>query len=113
MLAVPIQSVTARSEEAAAAATPDSSRELIAGKTSKKKQAKPKEVVFVLGKGTVAMKEVKIGISDNEFIEITSGLKEGEEVVSGPYRAISSELQDKSKVKPEVKAKDGKGKKKT
>jgi HlyD family secretion protein len=56
---------------------------------------------------------VKIGISDNEFIEITSGLKEGDEVVSGPYRAISSELQDKSKVKLEAKAKNGKGKKKT
>ncbi|MCU0236507.1 MAG: efflux RND transporter periplasmic adaptor subunit [Acidobacteria bacterium] len=111
VLAVPIQSVTARSEEAAAAATPDSSRELIVGKTSRKKQAKPKEVVFVLDKGTVAMKEVKIGISDNEFIEVTSGLKEGEEVVSGPYRAISSELQDKSKVQTAPKGKAGKGKK--
>ena len=59
------------------------------------------------------MKEVKIGISDNEYIEITSGLKQGDEVVSGPYRAISSELQDKSKVKAEIKAKDGKGKKTT
>ncbi len=114
VLAVPIQSVTARSEEEAGAmATPDSSRELIAGKASKKKQSKPKEVVFVVDKGSAAMKEVKIGISDNEYIEVTSGLKEGDEVVSGPYRAISSELQDKSKVKAEAKAKDGKGKKKT
>lgn len=114
VLTVPIQSVTARSaEEAAAGATPDSSRELIVGKASKKKQSKPKEVVFVLDKNTVAMKEVKIGISDNEYIEVISGLKEGEEVVSGPYRAISSELQDKSKVKTEVKAKGGKGKKKS
>jgi len=113
MLAVPIQSVTARSaEEAAAMETPDSSRELIAGKTSKKKQSKPKEVVFVVDKGIVAMKEVTIGISDNEFIEVISGLKEGDEVVSGPYRAISSELQDKSKVQGETKAKAGKGKKK-
>jgi HlyD family secretion protein len=114
VLAIPIQSVTARSEEAAAANEPPAmGREILAGKTSKKKQAKPKEVVFVVDKDTVAMKEVKIGISDNEYIEVTSGLKEGEEVVSGPYRAISSELQDKSKVNPEVKAKDGKGKKKT
>jgi HlyD family secretion protein len=112
VLAVPIQSVTARSEEKAGAMeTPDSSRELIAGKTSKKKQSKPKEVVFVVDKGSAAMKEVKIGISDNEYIEVTSGLKEGDEVVSGPYRVISSELQDKSKVQAEVKAKDGKGKK--
>lgn len=111
VLAIPIQSVTARSEEEPGAMeTPDSSRELIVGKTSKKKQAKPKEVVFVVDKNTVAMKEVKIGISDNEFIEVTSGLKEGEVVVSGPYRAISSELQDKSKVKLEAKPKDGKKK---
>ena len=114
VLAVPIQSVTARSEEEPGAMEPPASgRELLAGKTSKKKQSKPKEVVFVLDKDTVSMKEVKIGISDNEFIEVTSGLKEGDEVVSSPYRAISSELQDKSKVKLEAKAKDGKGKKKT
>ncbi len=113
VLTVPIQSVTARSaEEAASGATPDSSRELIAGKTSRKKQSKPKEVVFVVDKGAVAMKEVKIGISDNEYIEIISGLKAGEEVVSGPYRAISSELQDKSKVQLESKGKAGKGGKK-
>ena len=93
-------------------ATPDSSRELIVGKTSKKKQAKPKEVVFVVDKDTVAMKEVKIGISDNEYIEVASGLKEGDEVVSGPYRAISSELKDKAKIMLEPKAKDGKNKKK-
>ncbi len=113
VLAVPIQSVTARSEEEPEnLEPPDSGRGLLAGKTSKKKPAKPKEVVFVVNKGTVAMKEVKIGISDNEFIEVTSGLKAGEEVVSGPYRAISSELQDESKVQPENKAKKGKGKKK-
>ena len=113
VLTVPIQSVTARSEEESAASeTPDSSRELIVGKTSKKKQSKPKEVVFVVNKGTVVMKEVKIGISDNEFIEVFSGVKEGDEVVSGPYRAISSDLQDKGKVNPENKAQGGKGKKK-
>ena len=112
VLAVPIQSVTARSEEASAAEqTPDSSRGLIAGKTIKKKQSKPKEVVFAVDKDTVAMKEVKIGISDNEFIEIVSGLKEGEEVVSGPYRAISSELKDKAKIVLETKAKNAKNQK--
>ena len=97
---------SARSQE-----QPAAGGELTVGKVVKKKQAKPKEVVFVVDKDTVAMKEVKIGISDNEFIEIISGLKEGDEVVSGPYRAISSELKDKGKVKLEAKAKDGKDKK--
>lgn len=111
VLTIPIQSVTARSAEAAPAEKPAAGGEMAFGKISKKKQSKPKEVVFVLDKKTVAMKEVKIGISDNEFIEVISGLKAGDEVVSGPYRAISSELQDKSKVVLEAKPQDGKNKK--
>jgi HlyD family secretion protein len=111
VLAVPIQSVTARSAEEPATAEPAASGNAGFGKTGKKKQSRPKEVVFVVDKDAVAMKEVTIGISDNEFIEVVSGLKEGEEVVSGPYRAISNELQDKSKVRREAKPKDGKSKK--
>ncbi len=112
VLSIPIQSVTARSEEAPGAMEPaESGRGLLAGKAIKKKQSKPKEVVFVVNKDAVDMKEVTIGISDNEYIEVASGLKEGEEVVSGPYRAISSELQDKSKVVLEAKPKNGKNKK--
>jgi HlyD family secretion protein len=113
VLAVPIQSVTARSEEAPGAPEAAANNVVQAGKAVKKKQAKPKEVVFVLEKDTVSMREVKIGISDNEFIEVSSGLKEGEEVVSGPYRAVSSELKDKAKVKPENKDKDAKKAKKS
>jgi HlyD family secretion protein len=113
VLAIPIQSVTARSAEEPKAEEPAANGGMVFGKASKKKQSRPKEVVFVVDKNTAAMKEVKIGISDNEFIEVMSGLKEGDEVVSGPYRAISSELQDKSKVKLEPKPKDGKNKNKT
>jgi HlyD family secretion protein len=111
VLAVPIQSVTARSAEEPATAEPAAGGNADFGKTGKKKQSRPKEVVFVVDKDAVAMKEVTIGISDNEFIEVVSGLKEGDEVVSGPYRAISNELQDKSKVRREAKPKDRKGKK--
>ena len=110
VLAIPIQSVTARSEEEPGAEQAAAGGESNFGKVSKKKQSKPKEVVFVMNKDTVDMKEVKIGISDNEFIEVISGLKEGDQVVSGPYRAISSELKDKGKVKLEAKPKDGKKK---
>ena len=39
------------------------------------------------------MKEVKTGISDFENIEILSGLKEGEQVISGPYIAVSKNLK--------------------
>jgi HlyD family secretion protein len=112
VLAIPIQSVTARSEDEPTAMEPTTNDGQDFGKVAKKKLSKPKEVVFVIDKDAVAMKEVKIGISDNEFIEVTSGLKAGDEVVSGPYRAISSDLQDKSKIKIDAKSKNEKNKKK-
>jgi HlyD family secretion protein len=44
------------------------------------------------------MVPVKIGISDDSYWEITDGLKEGDEVVSGGYRAISRDLDDGKKI---------------
>ena len=44
------------------------------------------------------MIEVKTGISDDTFIEIMDGLTGSEKVVSGPYRAISKELEDSTTV---------------
>jgi HlyD family secretion protein len=52
------------------------------------------EVVFVLEKGRATARQVKTGIQSDEFIEILSGLKEGDEVVSGSYRAISKDLEN-------------------
>jgi HlyD family secretion protein len=58
------------------------------------------EVVFILQKdGSVKKAVVKTGIQDIDYIEITGGLKEGEEVVTGPYNTISEKLKDGMKVK--------------
>jgi HlyD family secretion protein len=58
------------------------------------------EIVFVLQKdGTVKKAVVKSGIQDISYIEIETGLKEGDEVIAGPYNAISKTLKDGSKVK--------------
>jgi HlyD family secretion protein len=58
------------------------------------------EIVFVLQKdGTVKKVSVKTGIQDINNIEIISGLKEGEEVIAGPYTAVSTTLKDGMKVK--------------
>ncbi len=63
------------------------------------------EVVFVLQKdGIVKKVVVKSGIQDINYIEVLSGLKEGEEVVTDPYTAVSKTLKDGMKVK--VVAKD-------
>jgi HlyD family secretion protein len=45
------------------------------------------------------MREVESGISDDAYMEIIKGLEEGEMVISGPYKAISKELQDSTKIK--------------
>lgn len=63
------------------------------------------EVVFIIqADGTVKKVIVKSGIQDMNYIEILSGLKGGEQVVTGPYTAISKTMKDGQKVK--VVAKD-------
>jgi len=58
------------------------------------------EVVFVLQKDEKVKKAtVKTGIQDINNIEILSGLNVGDEVVTGPYNAISKTLKDGNKVK--------------
>jgi HlyD family secretion protein len=59
---------------------------------------KPVEVVFVVEGDQVKTVPVKIGISDENYWEITDGLQEGEEVVTGGYRAISRDLDDGKKI---------------
>lgn len=57
------------------------------------------EVVFILqADGTVKKTVVKSGIQDINYIEVLSGLKAGEQVVIGPYNAISKTLKDGAKV---------------
>ena len=63
------------------------------------------EVVFIMQQdGTVKKMVVKSGVQDMNYIEVVTGLKEGDEVVIGPYTAVSKNLKDGMKVK--VVAKD-------
>lgn len=64
---------------------------------SKKKA--DKIVVFVKEGDVAKMVEVKTGISDYDNMEILSGLKNGQEVISGPFSAVSKRLKDGDKVK--------------
>jgi HlyD family secretion protein len=58
------------------------------------------EVVFVVLKdGKVKKAVVRSGIQDINYIEILSGLNAEDEVVTGPYNAISKTLKDGMKVK--------------
>ncbi len=99
VLSVPIQSVTARTDV--------KEKDLEEGAISKTSNSKvePDEIVFVVENSTVKTVKVKTGISDDNYLEIKSGLKGGEEVVTGSYRAISNELKDGSKIRREEKRK--------
>ena len=55
-------------------------------------------MVFVASGDTVRMVKVKTGIQDNQFIQITEGLKEGDEVVSAPYNLIARKLKSGMKI---------------
>ena len=53
------------------------------------------EVVFVLQKDNKVKKvKVKTGIQDLNNIEILEGLKDGDEVITGPYTIVSKTLKD-------------------
>jgi HlyD family secretion protein len=122
VLAVPIQSVTTRIPkddaskkgkkakstaqssliEASANASPPSASDSTNAVNSPKKSnepPKPVEVVFLAKDSTAQMVKVKPGISDDSFYEVAEGLQEGQEVISGGYKAISRELEDGKKIK--------------
>ncbi|WP_114939915.1 MULTISPECIES: efflux RND transporter periplasmic adaptor subunit [Mucilaginibacter] len=89
-LSVPIQSVTTREEKKEENGPPK------ADDDKSKPQISPiaKEYVFVLNAGKLKQVQVTTGIQNDSYIQILSGLKGGEEVVSAPYSAISKTLSD-------------------
>jgi HlyD family secretion protein len=55
--------------------------------------------VFVHKDGEAKLQVVETGIQDNKFIQILSGIQEGEQVITGPYEAVSRSLKNGSNVK--------------
>ena len=98
-LSIPIQAVTTRELET------DEEDEAT---NSNKEEFE--EVVFIKSADTVKVVKVVTGIQDDEYISITSGLSEGEEIVTGPYSAISKKLEEGDVVR--IKEKEDKKKKK-
>lgn len=57
------------------------------------------EIVFSVGDdGSVTARQVKTGIQSDDLIEVLSGIEQEEEVVTGSYRAISTDLQNGAQV---------------
>lgn len=65
------------------------------------------EVVYVISpEDEIALEtEVKTGIQDADWIEVLEGLQSGQQIISGPYRAVSRELEDSVEIRIETKKK--------
>lgn len=98
VLTIPIQSLTTRQkgdlEKKPAGAAPVSTAKL----TPAELKARKVEIqgVFVVANGKAQFRQVETGITGATDIEVTSGLKEGEEIVTGPYQVIRSIRPDAS-----------------
>ncbi len=97
-LSIPIQALTVRQKGDLAALKPgekkpetESAAEIKAGKEEI-------QGVFVVKNGQAAYKKVETGITGATEIEVTSGLGEGEEIITGSYKAIRT-LRNDAQVK--------------
>lgn len=140
VLAIPIQSLTVRQEgwedtannvkDKKSAEKTKNSEETLDNNTAIKKK-KMIEVVFVIkdaeslkqenseerkgpplkkGQKFAVIQPVKVGISSEDLYEILEGLNEGDEIVTGSYRAISRDLNHMSEVEVGGDKKGKKGK---
>jgi HlyD family secretion protein len=123
VVAVPMQAVTIRTgdsnlspeeiekkkQKAAARDKGDNNAELTNERQEKAAQKAESEklakVVFLKKGAKAQMIKVTTGISDDTYMEIKSGIKPGDEVISGSYSAISRKLKEGAKV---VMEKEGK-----
>ena len=99
ILCVPIEAVTTRIDTVKKPETKKTNEKNIKEKTKPVPELKTPECVFVYSKGKTIKKSVQIGIQDNAFIEIISGIKETDEIITAPYRTVSKLLKDGDVVK--------------
>lgn len=98
-LSIPIQALTVRQKGDLEASKP--------GDKSGPRQLSPAEMkaakeeiqgVFVVRNGQASFKKVETGITGSTEIEVLSGLSEGEEIITGSYKAIRT-LRNDAKVR--------------
>jgi HlyD family secretion protein len=88
VLAVPISSLVLRDKPAASGDRPGAKKE--------------EEGVYIVENNRVKFQPIEKGISGGMNIEITSGLKQNQEIVTGPYASLR-ELKDGVLIKSEAK----------
>lgn len=89
VISVPLQSITTREDTAITA------KKQIDDDTKNTLQT----YLFVAVGDSVVLRKVAVGIQDNDYIEVLTGVATNEKIVSGPYSAISKDLKQGTKVK--------------
>ena len=101
ILTVPIQAVTTRADTTGRRRSAREKRE-DSNTGDKDKNSKEKEdldeYVFVYNDGIAKLRKVETGIQDNMNIQIVTGLEDGDEVITAPYRAVSKTLKNNDPV---------------
>jgi len=104
VLTVPIQAVTTRADSTgkvrknsyADESDEDKNKEYL--KEDKEEDDELSEYVFLYKDGAAILQKVKSGVQDNTYIEILEGLEDGQEVIVGPYRALTKKLKNNDQV---------------
>lgn len=101
IITVPIQAVTTRSDSLIMADNGEAATQTASlGTLDSGTETSLSEVVFIVDSDNILqMRKVNTGIQDNNYIEITGGLQEGDVIVTAPYSAITRTLKAGSKVK--------------
>lgn len=108
VISIPIMAVTTRNADSTKVKKVDDEEEYGTratteedekAKSKEKTEDKLQEYVFVINEGKAEMLPVKTGIQDNDYIEITSGVSDAQEVITGPYGAVARTLRKGTKVK--------------
>jgi len=96
-LSIPIKAVAARDDTTSASLLDRLSAESSTDNTPDE----PFTVVFVRNESrdVAEIRVVKTGIQDDKFIQITEGIAENEEVITGPYETVAQSLKPGDKIK--------------
>jgi len=113
-LAIPIQAVFTDNGKSGDAGQNQGNQENTDKQKSKLTDKKVKQYIYAYDAKTKKVKktEVTTGIQNDQYIIVKSGVKAGEEIVTGPYSAIQNKLKDGMVVektsKDQLFSKDGK-----
>lgn len=99
VLSVPLNAVTTRSMNDVKQADTTKAKSAAATVTNTNDSDLAEVVFAVQPDGKVKLLPVKTSIQDINNIEITSGLKAGEQVITGPYDIVSKTMKNGDKVK--------------